>query len=151
MTDDELAFIIGHEYAHIEQEHLAKQRVSAAAKHTAIVHGLSQMDDHLKAKGSGKIKRVAVQVFCGVAGGASLAVTSQLESQHYETKADDRAWEIVEAAGYNPEASVRAFEKSYGGHIPEIGILQSVVSSHPAPRSRHQHLKNKVKNRRDHR
>jgi predicted Zn-dependent protease len=36
MTDDELAFIIGHEYAHIEQEHISKQNAANAAKREAF-------------------------------------------------------------------------------------------------------------------
>ena len=149
MTDDELAFIIGHEYAHIEQEHIAKHTASDAAKRGAFKQTMNQLDERQKRQGSSKLKRVATQVVGGVLGGASLAVTSQLESQHYETKADERALEVVEAAGYNPEASVTAYEKLHGGRVPDIGVLQSIVSTHPPPKSRHKHLREKSRRRRE--
>jgi Zn-dependent protease with chaperone function len=149
MTDDELAFIIGHEYAHIEQEHISKQNAANAAKREAFVQAMNELDERQKRRGSGKFKRVATQVVGGVLGGASLAVTSQLESQNYETKADERALEVVEAAGYNPEASVTAYEKLHGGRVPDIGVLHSIVSTHPPPKSRHNHLREKSRRRRD--
>lgn len=147
MTDDELAFIIGHEYAHVEQEHIAKQVASRAAKRVALRQSLSELDDHLKQKGSGKIKRAATHLLCGALGEAGVALTGQMESQHYETKADERAIELATAAGYNPEASVTAYEKLHGGRVPEVGFVQSITSSHPAPRTRHEHLNRKSKTR----
>jgi len=145
MTDDELAFVIGHEYAHIEQEHRAKKVASADAKLDALRQGLSEMDNHLREKGSGKIKRAAAQLVGGALGGAGVALSARLESQHYETKADERGIEVAAAAGYDPEASVTAHKKLHGGRILEIGLVQSITSSHPAPRARHEHLNQKSK------
>jgi predicted Zn-dependent protease len=140
-----LAFVIAHEYAHIEQKHSLKKTAANAAQREAVIQALSQMDERLKQKGSGKIKRGAAQVVCGLLGGAGLAVTSQLESQHYETKADERGIEVAEVAGYKPEASVTAHQKLHGGRVPEIGLIQSIASSHPAPRTRHEYLSEKSK------
>lgn len=149
MTDDELAFVIGHEYAHIEQKHIEKQVASREAKRAALRQGLSKMDTQMKEKGSGRLKRAAAHVVASALGEAGVAVTGRLESQHYETKADERALEVVEAAGYDPDASVTAYEKLHGGRVPEVGIIQAVTSTHPNPKSRHKHLKEKSKNRSD--
>jgi putative metalloprotease len=149
MTDDELAFIIGHEVGHRDGYHAEKKLASRVAKRAALRHELGKLDDHLQQKGSGKIKRAAAHVICRALGEAGVALSGQLESQHYETKADERGMEIAEAAGYDPEASVTAYEKLHGGRVPEVGLIQGITSSHPAPRIRHQQLAEKSKNRRD--
>ena len=145
MTDDELAFIVAHEVAHIEKEHGKKHQGLVDAELAALKAGLQTADRELQEKGAGLIKRTAAQIVGGAVGGAGVVLAARQVSQKHETEADERAIEIVKEAGYNESASVTAYQKLHGGSVPEIGIVQSVISTHPAPRKRHQHLKNKCK------
>ena len=145
MTDDELAFVLAHEVAHIEKEHGKKYENLVDAELAVLKATMRTADRELKEKGAGFIKRAAAQIIGGAVGGAGVVVTSRQVSQKHETEADERAIEIVRGAGYNEKASITAYENLHGGHVPEIGVVQSVVSTHPAPRKRHQHLKNKCK------
>jgi hypothetical protein len=145
MSEDELAFVVAHEVAHIEKEHSKKHQALLDAEITALKTGMLTVDQELKEKGAGFIKRTATQIIGGVVGGAGVVVTSRQVSQRHETEADERAIEIVKEAGFDEKASVTAYEKLHSGYVPEVGFVQSVISTHPAPRKRHQHLKNKCK------
>lgn len=134
MTEDELAFVVAHEVAHIEKEHGKKHEALVNAELTALKVGLRTADRELTERGAGFVRRAASHIIGGAVGGAGVVVTSRQLSQKHETEADERAIEIAKEAGYNEEASVTAYEKLHGGHVPEIGVVQSVISTHPAPR-----------------
>ena len=147
LNDDELAYIIGHEYAHIEKKHGEKKQASLDAKLTALKVGLKAKNRQQKESGAGFIKRATTQIVGGVLGGAAVVAITQAESRHLESEADERGLEIAEEAGYDPAAGASAYQKLHNGYVPDTGIVEDIISTHPAPRSRHKNLRDQAEKR----
>jgi len=122
-TDAELAAVIGHEIAHALREH-SRERLSRAYLEQAAL--------------------ATVAVATG-AGDATMALAQQVSavtftlphSRDQEAEADRIGLELMARGGYDPNASVKLWEKmaKLGGGGPEF------LSTHPSSGSRIQDLK----------
>lgn len=114
-TDDELAAVIGHEIAHVTQEH-GRQRMQRGA---LLELGLGVLG-------------AALGVDQNVAQAAGMAATLGLVlpfSRDQEAQADDVGLRYMARAGYDPRAAVRVWQKfeDMGEAPPEF------LATHPAP------------------
>ena len=129
-SDDELAVVIGHELAHVQQRH-ANQRLSAELIRmglgVAVAYGASRSD---------RIDPNLAMAAFGL--GTQVGVMLPF-SRHHEYEADYIGLLIMARAGYDPNAAVTFWEKmeaaSDGGRVPEY------LSTHPAPGNRIARLK----------
>jgi metalloendopeptidase OMA1, mitochondrial len=129
-SDDELAVVIGHEIAHVQQRH-ANQRLSAELIRmglgVAVAYGASRQD------------QVDPNLIMAAYGLGSQVGVMLPYSRHHEYEADYKGLLIMARAGYDPHAAVAFWEKmeaaaSRGG-VPEY------LSTHPAPGNRIARLK----------
>lgn len=114
-TDDELAAVIGHEVAHVTQEH-GRQRMQRG---TLLELGLG-------------ILGTAFDIDQNIARAAGMAATLGLVlpfSRDQEAQADDVGLRYMARAGYDPRAAVRVWQKfeDMGEAPPEF------LATHPAP------------------
>ncbi len=145
MEDDELAYILSHEVAHLEHKDHQRSTDSAGAIFDRNYGALSRLNTELKQKGWGIIRRGLVMAFGGVAVAGASYVEYQSESRNMEEEADMRALEIMTQAGYNPKAAPEAISKLYGGNPPSHTFTQALTSSHPEPRSRVRYLEEELR------
>jgi predicted Zn-dependent protease len=123
-TEDEVAAVMGHEITHARREHWAYQQ-----------------RDSNKASGAlllGALFGVQQDVLRGAATGYTFFVNLPFSRKH-ETEADKQGFDMMVAAGYNPQGMVALFEllrrESQGGKPPEF------FSSHPDDRNRINNVK----------
>ncbi len=125
LTDDELAFVVGHEMGHADLSHSVKQLEGEQFRRIgliAIVAGAS----------GGRVNEnvaTAVQLVDGV-------ISSQY-SQGDESESDRYGLTLMGAAGYDPAFALSALNKlaaSSGGGTP--GFLNTLLGSHPLPKDR---------------
>jgi predicted Zn-dependent protease len=124
-TDAELAAVIGHEIAHALREH-SRERMTGAYLEQAALATVAI------ATGSDAATALAQQVS---------AVTFTLpHSREQEAEADRIGLELMARAGYDPNASVKLWEKmaKLGGGGPEF------LSTHPSSGSRIQDLQSNI-------
>lgn len=131
-TNDERAFVIGHELSHILLNHISKTQVRTV--------GLSLLDRVLG--------RYIPQ---GTLGGTLTDLAAQWginlyqlkSARSYEYQADDLGIQLMAKAGYNPQAAMDVFhilEASTGGsRVPEF------LQNHPLDESRIRALAQKYK------
>ena len=110
---EELAFILAHEMAHVIRGHAFDRMVNstvvnAAAKAIPV---------------AGMLGRLIVQ--------AGLKFAHSAYSQEHEFEADELGTRLSAAAGYDPLAAVRLFERLGQGHAAPGGELGEYFSSHP--------------------
>lgn len=124
LTDEELAFVLGHEIAHVARRHSVNQLEKAT--YTQV--GLAAV---LAALGNGRVQ----QNQATLARLASAVAGSQW-SQNDERDADEVGLQIMARAGYDPVYAVSALDKlsRQSGGTP--GFLNTLVGSHPLPKDR---------------
>lgn len=125
LTDDEVAMVMGHEMAHALREH-ARARI---AKSQGTGLGLSVLSQLL---GLGQLGEVAANV------GTQL-ITLKF-SRVDETDADLVGLEIAARAGFNPESSIRLWEKM-GRANGKSGGAPGFLSTHPSGPDRIERLR----------
>ena len=130
-NEDEVAFILGHEMAHVIRGHAMNRIVSnsaiAAASRVAPVRGAV----------SGWLRKVGVQFL------------ESTYSQELESEADQLGVRLVAAAGYDPRASLRLFSRlAKLKSAPEKFDLGSYFSSHPPFEVRIESVKLQLRKRR---
>lgn len=122
-TDAELAEVMGHEIAHALSNHVAEKMSVALVTNTAVATlGVMQKNQALL-QGAALAAAVAIQL---------------PNSRTQEAEADRIGIELAAKAGYDPHAAVTLWQKMAqlgGGGTPVI------LSTHPAPASRMEHLK----------
>jgi hypothetical protein len=136
LDEDELAFVLAHEIAHFEHDDASRMSGYVDGLAHDFSSNAEQIDARLKEKGRGFVTRTLAQVVHGVVEGAAGYVVVRGKSREHEQEADNRAIEIMDAAGFNSKAVPRALRKLHGGHAPDIGILRTLGSTHPNPASR---------------
>ncbi len=127
-TDDERAFVISHELAHILLSHISKTQLRRT--------GLSLLDYLLERKvGSNSLLATASRL--------GINLVDLKSSRGYEYQADDLGVQLMSKAGYNPQAAIQVFDileaNNPNGNTP--GFLRS----HPISRSRIEALVKKYK------
>jgi len=124
LSEDELAFVIGHEMAHALREHSREQVSQAVAAQTAIGLGAALLG---LGQGAASLANVGYEAF----------VATRF-SRSDETEADRIGIELAARGGYNPSASVAVWQKmaaaNTGSGSPEF------LSTHPTDASRTQAL-----------
>ncbi len=119
-SEDEIAFVIAHEFAHIELKHCINR-----VQYSAIA---SKIDPTL-----GDIVQAAYLIY------------TMPFSQQQEYEADDKGAELMLKAGYKIDGAVSFFdkleklEKKYG--IEKRDELNDFISSHPTAKDRKERIK----------
>ena len=124
LSDDELAFVLGHEMAHALREHSREHVSQAAAAQTAIGLGAALLG---LGQGAASLANIGYEAFIATRFGRA-----------DESEADRIGMELAARAGYDPRASVAVWQKmaaaGTGSGAPEF------LSSHPTDASRTQSL-----------
>lgn len=134
-TDDEIAFVISHEFSHSEEDHLEKINESAEE----ILKETTKVADKIK---GGIVKRVLGKGLVMAAGVATAVVVSRDRSRRAEKEADAEALDIMVEAGFNPDAAeefLSKYEHDYQGFFSEL------LSTHPTAAERIDNLRRKRK------
>lgn len=135
-SDDEVAFILGHEYGHLIGRHIEKQQQQAIAG--AIILGtITAAANSYSASYGGYYDDAAVAQ--SVAAGAALG--TQAYSQSYELESDTLGTRIASAAGYDPVQGAMFFARPeaaktsagnlsfWGTHPPDEKRLATVIAT----------------------
>lgn len=119
--EDELAFVIGHEMAHVIRGHAADRLFEESA--FKVVSGLMRR--------AGPLAAVVKQ--------AGFRILDSAYSQDQEFEADELGSRLAEAAGHHPLAAVRLFQRleALEGDPPALG---QYFSSHPSSAERIRNL-----------
>ena len=115
----QLASVIAHEIAHIEEKHSIKN-----LKQAAIAQGIAET--------AGVSTNTLAQI------GYQLAIDLP-QSREYEYEADRVGLEILEQAGYPPTAFANFLQKLQGGNQPEF------LRTHPTSSNRIEAISQKIK------
>ena len=112
---DELAFILGHEMAHVILGHAIRRIISNSAINVAS-HAVP-----MQGQLSGWLRKVGIQFL------------ESAYSQELESQADRLGVRLVDAAGYNPYASIKLLQRLAKLNLTESQFdLGGYFSSHPA-------------------
>lgn len=135
-NENELAAVIGHEIAHVAEEHSAEQLRNA---------GLLQKAADLLLQNSGGEGGGSQEEMIGVlAAKMGKKITQMRFSQSAEYQADDIGFRIMADAGYDPRAGLNILKKLgklSGGKDSVIGAL---FSTHPPTEKRIQKLQERI-------
>jgi predicted Zn-dependent protease len=125
LTDEELAFVVGHEIGHVDRRHSVKQLKNAQLRRL----GLSAI---IAATGRKRVNKTTATLFQ-----LTDTVIGSQRSQKDESQADRYGMRCMAQAGYDPAFALSALQKlgsQKSGGTP--GFLNTLVGSHPLPRER---------------
>lgn len=125
LTDEELAFVMGHEIGHVDERHSVKQLESSQLRRIGLI---------VIAAGAGKGK---ISDQAGTLVGLTDAVIGSQYSQADESSADRYGMRRMALAGFDPAFALAALQKlsaQSGGGTP--GFLNTLIGSHPLPAER---------------
>lgn len=128
-NDDEVAFILGHEYGHLIGQHIVKRQQQAAAG--ALILGALTAYGNAQAASAGQSydpNAVSRNMEIGA------AVGQVAYSQTYELESDMLGTRIAAAAGYDPVKGARYFARDEAARS-DSGTL-SFWGTHPADAKR---------------
>ncbi len=132
---DQLAAIIGHEMAHVVEEHSAKQmRNSGLLQKT--VESLLQSSN---AEGEGEVPQQTILKTAAAQMGKQ--ITEMQLSQSAEYQADELGFQFMQAAGYNPAKGLEVLEKLAKMDSQKNSLLTGVFSTHPPTINRIERLR----------
>ncbi|MCB2186654.1 MAG: M48 family metalloprotease [Deltaproteobacteria bacterium] len=118
-SEDEMAFVMGHEIGHVAARHSAQQYTKGVLISAALAGvGVALSDSDWQGVG------LAVS---GVAG--QLLLLSY--SRDMERQADDLGMNYMAGANYNPKATLQVFQIFQSQEKSEPGMIQAWLSSHP--------------------
>lgn len=135
-SDDEVAFIMGHEYGHLIGRHIEKRQQQAMAG--ALILGMLTAYSNAQAASVGAYydpSAVGRNMELGAAVGA------EAYSQSYELESDTLGTRIAKAAGYDPVKGARFFARAertrteagklsfWGTHPPDEKRLATVIAT----------------------
>ncbi len=129
-SDDELAFVIGHEIAHITQRHGSRERSGSRARGLLIMLPLV-------AAGAltGPLGAAAAVPAATVLGPRINQAFTNKQSRNHETDSDLIGLEYMAKAGYDPRKSISIAQKIFGD-----GSRHTIWRDHPAGSERIQAL-----------
>lgn len=122
--DNELAFVVGHELAHVEEEHGREAINQQALVSTAA---------SVLLKDTSALLQLGAQVM--------YVLYSQGYSRQNEREADSSGLRLMAAAGYQPRAALEALRKLGGGNLSGPARW---LSSHPATPERIERLQAQI-------
>ena len=129
LDKDEIAFILGHEMAHVIRGHAMNRIISSSA-----ISAVSRAA-HVRGVLTGWLRTVGVQFL------------ESAYSQEMESQADKLGVRLADAAGYNPESSIRMLRRLVNLKASENNFeLGSYFSSHPSFEVRIRNINNYLKN-----
>lgn len=125
LTDEELAFVVGHEIAHADYSHSVKQIEKSQLRQLGLIIIAA-------GAGGGRIDQNAGRLVQ-----LTEAVISSQYSQGDESESDRYGMKVMAQAGYDPAFALSALQKlasQSGGGTP--GFLNTLLGSHPLPKKR---------------
>lgn len=126
---DELAAVIGHEVAHVEERHATERVNTQVATQTGV---------QIASSAAGAAG-VSPEIAAGILGaGAQYGLTLPY-SRNQELEADERGLVYMARAGYDPKAAVSLWKKMQDGPSQP-----SFLSTHPAPQERIARLQQQI-------
>ncbi len=119
-NDAELAYVLGHETAHIERRHIVNQ----VQKQQKVGLGVGILGAILGGRGGGAVD---------VIGGLAVAGLNSKYSRADEDDADAYGTRVMARLGFDPRAAVSMLGKLGGGNTSG---LSKYLATHPSPASR---------------
>lgn len=128
MSDDEVRYVIGHEIGHVKAGH-TKARIQTAMRTSALREAASATGGNVSVLADSQLGDLFEKV-----------IRAQ-HSQGNENEADDYAMAFMKRRNYDAKAAVTALEKL--AKMSE-GSSASWLSTHPAPASRAQRMRDQL-------
>ncbi len=125
LTDEELAFVVGHEMGHVDHRHSVKQLEGDQLRRLGLIA--------IAAGASGGRITDTTATLVSLADG----VISSQYSKADESESDRYGLGLMAQAGYDPAFALSALQKlaaQSGGGTP--GFLNTLLGSHPLPKER---------------
>lgn len=121
MPDGQLAFVMGHEVAHVEKRHSVQQMETQIYTQVGVGALISIFGGGRVDEGTANTVRLAN------------AMASSRYSQDAEREADREGMMLMGRAGFDPQGAVQALEtlKRLDGGQEVPGFLNSLLGSHP--------------------
>lgn len=121
MPDGQLAFVLGHEVAHVEKRHSVQQMEAQISTQVGVGALISILGGGRNNRGTLNTVQVAN------------AIVSSRYSQEAEREADREGMRLMGLAGFDPQGAVAALEtlKSHDAGQEVPGFLNSLLGSHP--------------------
>lgn len=147
LDDDELAYVLGHELAHIERHHTEAQRMASSAADSLVRTAVRVVNRRLANAGTGAAARVLGTVAAGAVGTAAAKLAVLGVSRVLENDADVRGIEISADAGFSADAAAGALAKIAVGRSQTEGIVERLLSTHPSTNQRAANLQRRAQKR----
>ena len=129
LNDDELAFIVCHEFVHGKRGHIDESDELLNECAESVTNSLNKIWD----SESGFFKKLAGSVLVGAIGYTGTKIRVRSMSRDHEYDADKMAVEIMEKAGYDTNGA-RSFFSKYC-HTDQ-GFIGNLFSTHPTGQRR---------------
>ena len=127
--ESELAGVLGHEIAHIQQRHIARMLASQRKLGVASLAGLGLAI--LASRSSGQLAEAALATSQAAPLQAMLSF-----SRDHEREADRFGLGIMSSAGFNPVSAVTFFDRMYRETRVYQGALPGYMQTHPMTHER---------------
>jgi predicted Zn-dependent protease len=124
-TEDELAFVIGHEIGHVEKTHVKKTMIRNVLITTVGVAGATLATYGIAGNSAKATKSGAVLIGSSAVG----ALAGKKVSRNQETASDLASIDYMVNAGYNPLATISILNKISGNYF-------DLLSDHPSGEKR---------------
>lgn len=135
-NENELAAVIGHEMAHVVEEHSAERMRNAGL--------LKKATDLLLQNSGGEGGGSQEEMIGALATQMGKQITQMQLSQSAEYQADDIGFRLMSSAGYDPKAGLEVMRKLGRLSGTPKSMLSGVFSTHPPTEARIARLKNVV-------
>jgi len=140
LNDNELAWLVAHEFAHLSLRHSATLKEKAGEFADAIFTAVKENHQKRKDLGHSLLRRSLSTGLRSVAAAAATVVVEFGQSREHEREADEWATRTTLFAGFDPTAGASLLRKLYDGSLPSLGFTQQLVSTHLDPQSRVDHI-----------
>jgi len=140
LNDDELAWLVAHEFAHLAFRHSAALQEKTTEFSDSIFDAVKESHQKRKELGHGLLRRTLSTGIRSFAAAAATVVVQLGQSREHEKEADEWATRTALLAGFNPAAGASLLRKLHGGSLPSLRFTQLLVSTHPDPQSRVAHI-----------
>jgi predicted Zn-dependent protease len=127
--ESELAGVLGHEIAHIQQRHIARMLASQRKLGVASLAGLGLAI--LASRSSGQLAEAALATSQAAPLQAMLSF-----SRDHEREADRFGLGIMSSAGFDPVSAVTFFDRMYRATRVYQGVLPGYMQTHPMTNER---------------